>query len=983
MGDNSGQCDLSELSNTSESSVNISSGGSEKELVALEKFDDCSPNKKIKIENGVCSPPVLSNENEACPSSSAKTSKRGRPWKLKKEAEKGVGNLETTSENGACPSSSANTSKRGRPRKLKKEAEKEKGVRNLETTSKIEVTHSNTELKKNDSCEDLSVIPDEKHPSHLPDLDKSQIKVGSSTCLYGAGEIDISQSSSSKEVMAAVKQDDAVPSTSKMWKRRNQEFSDSASSSESEWEEVEEHEEPSLDDYKPDIPKEGVEITLENPLLKKRYKRKKFDFDGYVRLHINRFKKDVQLALHKVHLLCLLGHGLCLNEILNSCEIQALALSLLPEELISVAKNRNKIDIAAVSKVVGWFCSTFTIDLNSKPSNNSLQQQLVASFETQKAADSSKHNVIFVAFARALGISVRLCYSLHPLTFKAKDLLKKPKAKNSEANSEDDEAPCESKKLKIDRKINASESSQPPSVKSSDQKKKHCKSSEPSAAKGHKRKSAAQRILQKKGSKRNKSQSAKTQNKPSSRRPRRSKQNKSYKISSDENEDCDDSDADADFCVGDEEAGGADSEEEDFVAVSESESDSDCVPSTIVVTVPQRKSCEKQTVKSALPDKRNSSNSIKKSDRKGKTINRKILSSDSEESSYEGEEDGIHGIEFWSEIYSQNEKRWIPVETTTKLIDRPYEIETVARQPVTYVVVFDNKSHIKDVTKRYCSQFLTVTRKLQPDPEWWEETLEPFLPPNNKQNKEEDQQILENLCNRPLPTTMTEVKNHPLYIIKPHLLKYEALYPPDAAPVGYIRGEPIYSRDCVVTLHNREKWHKEARVVREGEKPYKMVKSRPKWDKVNRRIIKTEELPLVEVFGYWQTDQFVPPTAQDGKVPRNEYGNVELFQPSMLPKGTVHLQIPGLNRIARKLDIDCAPALTGFDVHNLGIHPVFDGWIVCKEFKKTLLDAWDEEQENIRIREQEKREKRIYGNWKKLIKGVLIRERIRVKYALK
>ena len=27
-----------------------------------------------------------------------------------------------------------------------------------------------------------------------------------------------------------------------------------------------------------------------------------------------------------------------------------------------------------------------------------------------------------------------------------------------------------------------------------------------------------------------------------------------------------------------------------------------------------------------------------------------------------------------------------------------------------------------------------------------------------------------------------------------------------------------------------------------------------------------------------------------GKVPRNEYGNVELFKPSMLPGGTVHLQ---------------------------------------------------------------------------------------------
>ena len=47
-------------------------------------------------------------------------------------------------------------------------------------------------------------------------------------------------------------------------------------------------------------------------------------------------------------------------------------------------------------------------------------------------------------------------------------------------------------------------------------------------------------------------------------------------------------------------------------------------------------------------------------------------------------------------------------------------------------------------------------------------------------------------------------------------------------------------------------------------------------------------MPL-EIFGLWQTEQYEPPIAVDGKVPRNEYGNVELFKPCMLPRGTVHL----------------------------------------------------------------------------------------------
>lgn len=46
-------------------------------------------------------------------------------------------------------------------------------------------------------------------------------------------------------------------------------------------------------------------------------------------------------------------------------------------------------------------------------------------------------------------------------------------------------------------------------------------------------------------------------------------------------------------------------------------------------------------------------------------------------------------------------------------------------------------------------------------------------------------------------------------------------------------------------------------------------------------MVKDEPL---EVFGRWQTELYIPPPAVDGKVPRNEYGNVELFKPWMLPK---------------------------------------------------------------------------------------------------
>lgn len=45
----------------------------------------------------------------------------------------------------------------------------------------------------------------------------------------------------------------------------------------------------------------------------------------------------------------------------------------------------------------------------------------------------------------------------------------------------------------------------------------------------------------------------------------------------------------------------------------------------------------------------------------------------------------------------------------------------------------------------------------------------------------------------------------------------------------------------------------------------------------------------LELFGEWQTTEYIPPEAKDGIVPRNEYGNVDLFKKSMLPKGTVYI----------------------------------------------------------------------------------------------
>ena len=48
----------------------------------------------------------------------------------------------------------------------------------------------------------------------------------------------------------------------------------------------------------------------------------------------------------------------------------------------------------------------------------------------------------------------------------------------------------------------------------------------------------------------------------------------------------------------------------------------------------------------------------------------------------------------------------------------------------------------------------------------------------------------------------------------------------------------------------------------------------------------------IELFGYWQTEAYVPPAAVDGIVPKSDKGTVELLSEHMLPRGCTHIARP-------------------------------------------------------------------------------------------
>uniref|UniRef100_A0A182N6A5 Rad4 beta-hairpin domain-containing protein n=1 Tax=Anopheles dirus TaxID=7168 RepID=A0A182N6A5_9DIPT len=342
----------------------------------------------------------------------------------------------------------------------------------------------------------------------------------------------------------------------------------------------------------------------------------------------------------------------------------------------------------------------------------------------------------------------------------------------------------------------------------------------------------------------------------------------------------------------------------------------------------------------------------------------------------DGKKKGM-GVDYWVEVFCEHEDKWITIDVLHGEVYKLEDIVKQATQPIVYVFAWNNDGTIKDVSPRYISRLGSKKSKLRVEDDWLEKTLRPHRGKRTKRDLIEDVKFDRLLNKRPFPEQITEYKHHPKYAIERYLLRNEAIYPPDAPVLGYIREEPIYLRDCVHTLHSRESWLRQAKTVRLYQEPYKVVKAKAKYDRFTGAAITGQTM---ELFGEWQVRDYEPPVAKDGLVPRSAYGNVDLFQPCMLPKGTVHLQLPGLNRICRRLRIDCAQAITGFEYKNGGCQAVYDGFVVCEEFRDRLVDEWYSEQVELQEKEDERRRKRIYANWRRLIMGLCIRKKLKDRY---
>ena len=342
-----------------------------------------------------------------------------------------------------------------------------------------------------------------------------------------------------------------------------------------------------------------------------------------------------------------------------------------------------------------------------------------------------------------------------------------------------------------------------------------------------------------------------------------------------------------------------------------------------------------------------------------------------------------------------------------------------AKQVIAYVLAYSQDGSAKDVTTRYIKRHMWPGKtkgmrlpvekvpilnkrgkvKRYEEYDWFKTVMSGYTRHDRLRTVVDDLEESKDL--KPIKPEKKEAKDgeetlqgykqSAEYVLERHLRREEALLPAAQPVKTFTSGkgdkakvEPVYRRKDVVVCRTGESWHKEGRQIKIGEHPMKMVAVRAMTLTRKREVEEAEreggEKMMQGMFSLDQTEWIIPPPIKDGVIPKNAFGNMDCFVPTMVPKGAIHIPLRGTMKICKRLGIDYAEAVTGFEFGNQRAVPVITGVIVAEENENMLIDAWEKDEEERRIKEEGKRERAALGMWRKFLMGLRIVERVREEY---
>jgi xeroderma pigmentosum group C-complementing protein len=130
------------------------------------------------------------------------------------------------------------------------------------------------------------------------------------------------------------------------------------------------------------------------------------------------------------------------------------------------------------------------------------------------------------------------------------------------------------------------------------------------------------------------------------------------------------------------------------------------------------------------------------------------------------------------------------------------------------------------------------------------------------------------------------------------------------------------------------------------------------------------------LFAEFQTELYVPPPVVRGRVPRNTYGNLDLYVPSMCPPGGTHIRHKLASKAARIVGVDFADAVTGFSFKGRHGTAIIQGVVVAQEYADAVQAAIDGMEYQQEEAEAEARRTESLRLWRRFFLGLRIAQRV-------
>ncbi|KIX03682.1 uncharacterized protein Z518_07235 [Rhinocladiella mackenziei CBS 650.93] len=360
---------------------------------------------------------------------------------------------------------------------------------------------------------------------------------------------------------------------------------------------------------------------------------------------------------------------------------------------------------------------------------------------------------------------------------------------------------------------------------------------------------------------------------------------------------------------------------------------------------------------------------------------------------------------FWAEVFSPSISTWIPLDPLVRnTINKPKTgFEPPASDQLnsmTYVIAVADDGSAKDVTRRYTQWYNAKTRRQRVEStkggeEWWERTMGVFRKPFVEVRDEiEDASLLKRAESEPMPRNVQDFKGHPVYVLERHLKMNEVIHP--RHEVGKVRTGPsknaklesVFRRRDVHLCRTSDAWYRRGRDVNEGEQPLKRVISKRRRDPHAVAIATGDfdgdgdEEPDegMALYAEYQTSIYEPPPVVDGQIPKNAYGNLDVYVSTMIPAGAIHIRHPLAAQAALVLDIDYTDAVTGFEFKGRQGTAVIDGVVVSMNMRNAMIEVIEGLESQAMEEAEEARSKIVLGMWKRWLTALRVRERIHQEY---